>query len=165
MTTRVCPSRRSLEADASPPLLPPSPPQIRFDEHAKVDFGGHDRIETHGGVHMFAVERSDGTKTITFTQRDLLPQGGNLELHWACVMEGSDEWCLPPEGAVLPGGTNDSGDGKASRSPFDGDGKLTMTFPRGERGRFRTGPCATPFLEDFLSPSSRCASPALLFRR
>ena len=65
-----------------------------------MDFGGHDRIETHGTVHMLGVEYADGTRTVTLTQSELLPQGGNLELHWACVFEGSDEWCLPPDGAV-----------------------------------------------------------------
>lgn len=80
---------------------------------------------------MLGVEYSDGTRTVTLTQSDLLPEGGNLELHWACIMEGSDEWCLPPDGAVLPGGTNDAGDGKASRTPFGGDGKLVLSFPPG----------------------------------
>ena len=88
-------------------------------------------METHGGVHMLCVEHPDGSKSVTLTQNDLLPAGGSLEWHWACVMEGSDEWCLPPQGAVLPGGTNDAGDGKASRTPFGGDGKIVMQFPRG----------------------------------
>ena len=96
-----------------------------------MDFGGHDRVETHGTVHMLGVEYADGTRTVTLTQSELLPQGGNLELHWACIFEGSDEWCLPPDGAVLPDGTNDSGDGKASRTPFGGDGKLVLSFPPG----------------------------------
>ena len=80
---------------------------------------------------MLCVEHPDGSKSVTLTQNDLLPAGGSLEWHWACVMEGSDEWCLPPQGAVLPGGTNDAGDGKASRTPFGGDGKIVMQFPRG----------------------------------
>ena len=80
---------------------------------------------------MLCVEHPDGSKSVTLTQNDLLPAGGSLEWHWACVMDGSDEWCLPPPGAVLPGGTNDAGDGKASRTPFGGDGKIVMQFPRG----------------------------------
>ena len=54
---------------------------------------------------MLCVEHPDGGKSVTLTQNDLLPAGGSLEWHWACVMDGSDEWCLPPPGAVLPGGT------------------------------------------------------------
>jgi len=46
-------------------------------------------------------------------------------------MEGTSEWCLPPDGAILPGGTKDAGDGKASRTPFGGDGKLVLSFPPG----------------------------------
>ena len=80
---------------------------------------------------MLCVEHPDGSKSVTLTQNDLLPAGGSLEWHWACVMDGSDEWCLPPPGAVLPGGTNDAGDGKASRTPFGGDGKIVVQFPRG----------------------------------
>jgi hypothetical protein len=121
----------AFQTSTAHPFHRPPHAQIRFDEYAKVDFGGHDRTETHGGVHMFAVEHPDGSKTVTLTQTDLLPEGGSLEWHWACVMEGSDTWCLPPDGAVLPGGTNDSGDGKASRTPFGGDGKIVMEFPRG----------------------------------
>ena len=88
-------------------------------------------METHGTVHMLGVEYADGTRTVTLTASDLTPQGGNLELHWACVFEGSDEWCLPPDGAILPDGTADSGDGIASRSSFGGDGKLVFSFPPG----------------------------------
>ena len=88
-------------------------------------------METHGTVNMLGVEYADGTRTVTLTASDLTPQGGNLELHWACVFEGSDEWCLPPDGAILPDGTADSGDGIASRSSFGGDGKLVFSFPPG----------------------------------
>ena len=88
-------------------------------------------METHGSVHMLGVEYSDGTRCVTLTATNLLPEGGNLELHWACIMEGSDEWCLPPDGAVLPENTRDTGDGKASRSSFGGDGKLVLSFPPG----------------------------------
>ena len=46
-----------------------------------MDFGGHDRIETHGTVHMLGVEYADGTRTVTMTQSELLPQGGNCLLY------------------------------------------------------------------------------------
>lgn len=73
-----------------------------FDEMAKIDYGGHDRVETHGTCHMHLVQYPDGTRTVTLRTENLLPQGGTLEFHWGCIYEGSDEWALPPDGAQLP---------------------------------------------------------------
>ena len=105
--------------------------KVMFDETAKIDYGGHDRVETHGTCHMSLVTSPDGTRALNLKAENLLPQGGDLELHWACMYEGSGEWALPPEGCILPNNTNDAGDGKASRSRFEGDGGLSLTFPPG----------------------------------
>ena len=132
----------SIRARASSSTDPSSPPllraraQVRFDEYAKIDFGGHDRVETHGGVHMLCVEHPDGGKSVTLTQNDLLPAGyGSLEWHWACVMDGSDEWYFPHPARCSTGGTNDAGDGKASRTPFGATARSSCSFPRRRRRR------------------------------
>ena len=85
-----------------------------------MDFGGHDRVETHGTVHMLGVEYADGTRTVTLTQSELLPQGGNLELHWACIFEGSDEWCLPPTAPCFPTARTTPGTEKPAARPSAG---------------------------------------------
>ena len=60
---RLCYPKETIPGDAReltlpPPFALPSSLQIRFDESAQVDFGGHDRVETHGSVHMLGVEYS-----------------------------------------------------------------------------------------------------------
>jgi len=56
----------------------------------------------------------------------LLPADADLLLHWGCIGAVGGEWAEP---ASKPAGTTPVGDGKASRSPFEGQARLALSFP------------------------------------
>lgn len=81
-----------------------------------------------GNLRMKTVLLPDGSTQVQLDASEV-PDNGNLVLHWGVSASAKKphEWGAAPE-SVRPQGTNLFGDGKATRTPFNG-GSLVVHVP------------------------------------
>ena len=110
---------------------------LLFERRSVFNPSGSHRMEIESKEFIKENESGDAYVSVTFSlaKKDDADEGndgedlGNMVLHWATKTTTSEDpnaWIMAPD-AIKPANTSEFGDGIASRTPFDGNGKLEFT--------------------------------------